>query len=1059
LKHGFKSENNSELSMGYTFSGFSKWYIPHRNRVHIAVFVLSLLMIPGALTALQPIDMESYEMNSPELTAQSIINEEFTNSEIILGFVLSTRQPELVPALENWTPVPLLDDGTPDYTSLIKASEKIDSAEPWEGISAPKGGIVNLSILREIDYKTQIVHDHHLSPALKPLVNDVTGHQYNGVMSLSDIFRGFMNGTSILSQPGINAQGIATPAPTNWIDCGDLECLEFDNPNVTQNHIDLAAVRMANAPENNFLRWLSLDRGFFPDINSQQIGPIGGQLQTDGTWANGITGLGRWSASSTWLIVQYDRGILEEMGWEVIWKDAHQEKSISFSDDGLIVGGYRLHDGGLVVHPPRYDEDLCKQYKKEGGGCSSEWSYMDLEGHLRSNDRATTTLLVGQGVNVEVNRELQASSGLILLMGLVIIALLYISLRRWSDVIIVLLALGAALLWMQGMIGHLANFSSFLGFTIIARSQFSNLLPILVLALGIDDSLHALHRYKEERKNGATIEESTEVTLSRVGRAIMITSLTTMAAFAANLFSDIAALRSFGVEAALGILAAFLLTGMWVPLIRLSVDEWIMKRKKVREERKVTHLIPEHWLRKLTTTCGKAKPAIIIVILAASITVPAAIGMSQLEGDFAVEDFLDERSDFAQGVEIVTESFADEGEPAYLLIEGDVLDPEVFAAIEDFRIEMGILPDGVADKITHLPNGDIEIMALDDMVLAAQGSLALNSTPFEKAGWNSSQEGHGMNCSESGNGVLMDTKDRDCLAFFYGFLSIYGVPGIGPVPNIPANLIELYIKPAVDLDPNQPWLDIDGQPAQYDRMLIRFGMTSPEDFPGMGEGLEELWRDLSVFTNLSSGDVEQSGSKTDDKPLTWVMPTGRPITRYVASTAMQDEMQSSLVLGSVFVFITLSIGFKSFKQAAVTLIPILLVVVWLYGLMNAAGSSLNIVTVTIATISLGVGIDYCIHVTERYRESREKGETHHEALVAVGGACSLALIGSAASDSAGFLVIAMSPMGLFSNFGIYSAAMIILSLIASLIITTAALGILAIQSEKAETNSLDNINL
>jgi predicted RND superfamily exporter protein len=41
-------------------------------------------------------------------------------------------------------------------------------------------------------------------------------------------------------------------------------------------------------------------------------------------------------------------------------------------------------------------------------------------------------------------------------------------------------------------------------------------------------------------------------------------------------------------------------------------------------------------------------------------------------------------------------------------------------------------------------------------------------------------------------------------------------------------------------------------------------------------------------------------------------------------------------------------------------------------------------------------------------------------------------------------VIALSPMGLFSNFGIYSAAMIALSLVASLVLTTAALGILAI---------------
>ena len=278
---------------------------------------------------------------------------------------------------------------------------------------------------------------------------------------------------------------------------------------------------------------------------------------------------------------------------------------------------------------------------------------------------------------------------------------------------------------------------------------------------------------------------------------------------------------------------------------------------------------------------------------------------------------------------------------------------------------------------------------------------------------------------------------------FLGFLVLHGVPGVGPIPDIPTSIVELYIKPNVELDPLKPWQDINGNPAEYDRMLIRFGMTSPEDFPGMGEGLEELWRDLSAFTNLSTGTQEAAGEESEEQPLTWVMVTGRPVTRYIASDAMQNEMQSSLILGSLFVFITLSIGFKSFKQASITLIPILLVVVWLYGLMFAAGSSLNIVTVTIATISLGVGIDYCIHVTERYRESREKGQSHNEALVAVGGACSLALIGSAASDIAGFSVIALSPMGLFSNFGIYSAAMIALSLVASLVLTTAALGLLA----------------
>ena len=121
-------------------------------------------MIPGALTALQPIDMESYGMESPELTAQTIINDEFSNSEIILGFVISARDPEFVPSMEDWSPVPPMSDGAPDYSSLRCRGN--GRGGYGQGISAPKGGIVNLTVLQEIDAKKQIVYDHVLAPAL-----------------------------------------------------------------------------------------------------------------------------------------------------------------------------------------------------------------------------------------------------------------------------------------------------------------------------------------------------------------------------------------------------------------------------------------------------------------------------------------------------------------------------------------------------------------------------------------------------------------------------------------------------------------------------------------------------------------------------------------------------------------------------------------------------------------------------------------------------------------------------------------------------------------------------
>lgn len=1008
------------------FETFSNFLVPHRKKVHVAVFVLTILMIPGVLKALEPIDMESYDMESPELTAERKINDEFSTTEIILGFVVSVRDPAEVGSTP--VPVPLLEDGIPDYSNFAQASEIIPAGEEWKGITATDGGILNLTILREIQAKHDVIYDHPLGQYTKPFINDVTGLQTAGVMSLADIFRGFMANESVLTQPTLTLSGTEPPV-TNWYDCGILECLTFDDPELTQAHIDLASNRMAMSNGSDFLRWLSLDRGFVgADENAGIVGgPIGGSLNVDGTWENARPGPGRWSASASWLLVQLDRAELEKAGWTNVWKDAQSETDIDFSDDGLVIGGYRLSGTDLLLHPPNYTSEYCQSLDSP---CSIEWSIMNLEGHLRSHDNHSLTLLVGQAVNVEVNRELQNSGGLVFGMGLVIIVLLYASLRRWSDVAIVSMALGGALLWMQGMIGHASSLFGWLGYDIISRSQFSNLLPILVLALGIDDSLHALHRYKEERNLGKDATEAGKITVNRVGRAIMLTSLTTMAAFAANLFSDVAALRSFGVEAALGVLAAFLLTGIWAPLVRVSFDEWMEGKGKNTTPEVSRKFIKKEMLQKIAVTSGTGKRPIIIASICLILTLPAAWGMMQLEGDFAVDDFLDDESDFALGVGVVTERFSDEGEPAMLLIEGDVADPGVFKAIDEFRQNANLKTEGVEDKMTRTPDGSVDILAIDEFVIAASASLIGNPEPFWNRGYNES------GCDTSGVLNAPDLDDRDCIIFLYGVLSLDGIPGT----EVPSSLVDLYIAPSEEIDPERVWLSVDGNEIFYDKMIIRFGITSPENFPTMGPGLEEIKRDLDPMFNLSSGTWEEEGSVEDDKPLTWVMLTGKPITRFVASDRMQSEMQSSLFLGSLFVLITLSIGFRSVKQALISLTPILLVVIWLYGLIYALGYSLNIVTVTIATISLGVGIDYCIHVTERYREEREKGRDHRQSLNGVGGACALALVGSAISDIAGFSIIATSSMGLFNTFGLFSAMMILLSLIASMVLTTAALG-------------------
>ena len=1074
--------------------------IPERKKVHLAVFILSLLMIPGFNATLTPIDIESYNLESPELEAAEVMREEFSGAGNIWGFGLFVKDSEYFG----------------DYPSEVYQIDEFSGVN--SGQDEPLGGILNLSVLREIDQKADFLSEHEISEYYLSFASEISGKPIIGVLDLATEFRVFMADQSLLTKPQFNPETLRMEeAPTNWSDCGILECLTFDDENITQDHIDLAAHRMANNSKGAFLRFLSIDRAFVQDNNSSLFGPIGGTLSENGTIQADSWGYGRWSASSAWLILNLDRQKMQNEGWTFTWMNASNE------------WGYDLDGVELSTDPIRYTIDECKEKEENKQPlCSVEWLYLSIEEDLRAQDDLVATILLGEGPNVEVNRELLSSAYLIILMAIVVVILLWLSLRRISDVMIVCTGLVLSLLWMQGLIGWSIIFGNKYGLEIIFRSQFSNLLPILILALGIDDSLHALHRYKEERKKGKSSKESAEESISRVGRAILLTSTTTIVAFLANLTSNIAALRSFGIEAGLGVASAFLLTGLWVPLVRLDADLWLDKRGKlVNDDEEQIHIIPKEWLVNLTSF--SAKKGMTVAIISLLITLLATPLMYSLEGDFQIDDFLDEDSDFAQGVFLVNQRFMD-GEPGYILVEGDIANPKVIEAITETRENMNSHDRTLdPDQISRTPSGEVELIALDEILIFAQAAMYENITPFEEAGWVSTEDDGGLDCETMsllypGVGIrkIPILEDRDCLVFLYGFILTRGVPASGGYPALPATITSEYIQASTAIDFEKPWLDKSGETPKYTRMTMRFGLSNAEQFAKIGPALDQLIDDMQPFQNLSSTNIEKRGDidsafTSEEYPVTWAIPTGDPVTRFVAADSMQNEMQSTLFLGLVFCTFTLWWGFRDehnlterlelikkkkiiysvktilamafmggimtflvgtkvgiifasltlilsilwgisgFGVAVITTTPIFIVIIWLYGLIEVAGYGLNMVTVAIAAMSLGVGIDYVIHVVERFREEQENGHDTITSIGIVGGASGLALFGSALSDIGGFLVITQSSMGFFSTFGLFCAIMIGLSLIASMILAPSLIGIIYDEKKLPEKSELADL--
>ncbi|MCD4765448.1 MAG: hydrophobe/amphiphile efflux-3 (HAE3) family transporter, partial [Methanosarcinales archaeon] len=122
--------------------------------------------------------------------------------------------------------------------------------------------------------------------------------------------------------------------------------------------------------------------------------------------------------------------------------------------------------------------------------------------------------------------------------------------------IIVVIAISGALMWILG----------------IPQTTLSISTNSIILGLGVDYSIHIMHRYKEERENGAEPRDAIRTTISRIGKAIVTSGLTTAGGFAAMMLSPFPLMVWFGIIAFSSILMILLLTLTLLPALLILLD-------------------------------------------------------------------------------------------------------------------------------------------------------------------------------------------------------------------------------------------------------------------------------------------------------------------------------------------------------------------------------------------------------------------------------------------------------------------------------------------------------
>jgi predicted RND superfamily exporter protein len=157
----------------------------------------------------------------------------------------------------------------------------------------------------------------------------------------------------------------------------------------------------------------------------------------------------------------------------------------------------------------------------------------------------------------------------------------------------------------------------------------------------------------------------------------------------------------------------------------------------------------------------------------------------------------------------------------------------------------------------------------------------------------------------------------------------------------------------------------------------------------------------------------------------------------------EEEIALGQIRGLMIAFGVLGIillaTLRSLPGAIGALAPNVLPLAATYGFMGMVGIPLDAATVCVGCIALGIAVDDTIHITTRYGELRTEGRDVDDALLQTFQRVLPPVVFTTIAVGTGFAVLGLSEFTLVHNFGLVTAAMVVLCLIADLTLLPAVL--------------------
>ena len=521
--------------------------------------------------------------------------------------------------------------------------------------------------------------------------------------------------------------------------------------------------------------------------------------------------------------------------------------------------------------------------------------------------------------------------------------------------------------------------AGFLGFMDWKISVVSSNFIALLLILTISLTVHLLVKINEIKKE-KSLRNAIVEGYGQMFAPCFFAALTTAVAFLSLTFGELKPVIEFGKMMAFGISIAYILTFTFLPCAIYLVSK--IKTKDYLSLHRITSWILD-FSNNNKIIIGSSFIIIFIIF---------SYGVSKLEVENRFIDYFDKETEIYQGMYEIDSKL---GGTATL----DIIISEPIESDIPEKSKM----QNIATNVAVIAND----FSFDDL---------FEDDLFE-------------DMTSDASGYWWNTYSLKTLEDIHDYLD--SIPEIGKVLSVASGIkLAREINDGEDLNDLELALLRSVLPEDIRETLLYSYINKDDSVVRISTRINESSTNLNRNELLEKINYDLQ-NEFDLKPDQYEITGLAVLYNNMLQSLFQSQIGSLLIVFAV-ISIMLLLIFKSFKVMVIGLIPNIFVASSVMGLLGLLKIPLDIMTITVAAISVGMAVDNTIHYIYRYKKELKKTNSVEKALENAHTTTGRAIFYTATTIAAGFCILSLSNFFPTVLFGLFTSLAMVLAFITSL---------------------------